>query len=250
MNADVGSNDQARAEAEWMADAIRLAFFPAGPREWPHGLLEKLLGQPAELEQTSKRGALVTNLEALKRGAHQINAVSQPTRLDVHISVAQMPEETETIVRPANHFRELVELVATKGSEMGPFARLAVSASLIRPCSSKAEVYRLINQRFPCLNLDPETSDDLLLQMNRLLADDLGRINRIERWSYGLFERIDIPVMGVTPEVGNVAKRLEGVKLDLDFNTVIQQDRSFDAEASKRVVRLLIDAMYEKMKVE
>jgi hypothetical protein len=189
-------------------------------------------------------------LEALKLGSHQVNAVAQPTRLDVHVSVAQMPEETDTIVRPASQFREIIETAAAMGSEMGPFARLAVSASLIRPCSSKVDVYRVVNDRFPCLDLSPDTSDDLLLQMNRLLANELARINRIERWSYGVFERIDIPVMGVTPEVANVAKRLEGVKLDLDFNTVVRHEVSFDVDTSKRVVSLLINAIYEKMKAE
>jgi hypothetical protein len=64
MNAGSGSNDAAAAETEWMADAVRLSFFVAVPREWPSGLLKKLIGQPAELEQTSKRGLLVTKLEA------------------------------------------------------------------------------------------------------------------------------------------------------------------------------------------
>jgi hypothetical protein len=249
MNDVAGFNDQSPAETGWMADAVRLSFFVATPREWPHCMLENLLGQPADLEQTSKRGLLVTKLEAVKLGPHQVNAIAHPTRLDLHVSVAQMPEETDTIVRPVSQFRELIETAAAKGSKLAPFARLAVSASLIRPCRNKADVCRVINERFPCLDLGPEASDDLLIQMNRLLKGDPAPINRIERWSYGVFERIDIPVMGRTPGVGNVAQRLEGVKLDLDFNTVVGHEE-FDVGFSKRVLSFLIDTMYEKMRAE
>jgi hypothetical protein len=241
-----GSGSQGR---EWLGDAVRLSFFVADGRSWPSGLLERLVGQPAELEQTSKRGNAVTSLEALKLGGHQVNVVAQPLRLDVHVSVALLPDEQEANVRATAFFRDLIHEIAKNGSALAPFVRLAATASLIKPYATKTDVYRSLQNRFPCLALSPENSDDFVLQMNHFLRNDDVRINCVERWSHGIFERIDIPIMGMTTPV-RVAKRIEGVKLDLDFNTHPDEKLTFDVDRSKRIGARLVDAMYDKIKTE
>jgi hypothetical protein len=251
MNDAPATRDGNRAGGEWMSDTMRVTFFVPAPREWPEALLEKLVGHPADLLQTSKRVGLPTKLEAVKLGSHQVNAVAGPVRLDVHVSVVATPEEADTIVRSASQFRDLLTKIADNASGFAPFGRLGVGASLIRPCGNKADVYRNIQARFPCLELDHTNSDDFLLQLNRYIDDPQeGRINRIERWSYGLFERFEFPVMGRVPEFGKVGQRLEGVKMDLDFNTAANGSEIFDADASKRVVACLIDAIFTKMQAE
>jgi hypothetical protein len=185
-------------------------------------------------------------LEAVKVGAYQVNAIAQPNRLDVHVSVAPQPDE-QTIVYPASQFRELISTAALNGCELAPFNRLGTSASLIKPRDSKVAAYAIIKGRFPCLDLDPASSDDFVLQMNPFVQEQAVRINCIERWSYGVFERIDIPAFGTPPQAGKIAARLEGVKLDLDFNTSIQ---IFEAQAARQMMEHLIDAMYKKIKDE
>jgi hypothetical protein len=250
MNAGSG-RDAVGVRHDWMADSFRVTFFVSRQDAWPKDLLNTLVNQPAELEQTSKRGAMVTTLEATKVGAFQVNVVAQPARLDVNVSVAPIPEDPDVVVKPTHEFKEILETIAAGSINLSPFVRLAVAASLFRPCPSKPDVYRLVQARFPCLGIDPENSDDLVIQMNHPQNSGVTRINRIERWSYGLFERIDIPVLvAAGPEAGQVGRRLEGVKLDLDYNTAVQADRTFDATASQEIFKRLINSIYEKIQAE
>lgn len=250
MDGESGAQERASEKGRWLADTVRLSLFVGEGHVWPASLMGRLIGQSAEIEQTSKRGGMTTVLEAVRLGRHQINVIAQPVRLDMHVTVAQEPEDSDDVVRPVEDFRDLLTAAAGNASALAPFVRLGTSAGLIRPCVGKVEVYKAINERFPCLGIDPENADDLLVQMNHVLDDTGRRINRIERWSFGCFERIDIPVMGVTSQVALSTKRVEGVKLDLDFNTAADADVSFNAEDAKSIVQSLVDAMYVKIEAE
>lgn len=251
MNGVQGGMANTGEKGAWAADSMRLTLFFPTPRELKEPLLETLIGQPAEMEQTSKRPGLPNKLESGRTGHFQVNAVAQGNRLDIHISVGPTPEDAETVVRDAAAFREILTLLATNASGFAPVARIAVGASLLRKCESKVHAYGQMHHRFPCLDIDAANSDDFMFQINRSAEHPQdGRTNHIERWSYGVFERIDIPIMSGPPEVSVGRKRIEGVKLDLDFNTAVDAVRTFDAEATKRVASDLVESIYEKMKSE
>jgi hypothetical protein len=251
MNGATDTDGAAPASDAWMADSMRLTFFPPEPNVWPESMLEKLIGQTAEVTQTSKRGPVETRLEAGKFKGFQINAVAVPARLDIHIAVFATPEAPDAIVRPADDFMSVLVTIGENASAFAPFGRVGIGASLMRMCNNKTDVYKSINTRFPCLELDETSSDDFSLQMNRVLDDEEhGRINRIERWSYGLYERFDIPVMGGVLEFGRGGQRLEGVKMDLDFNTAPVPNKIFDEKAAASVVTRLSQAIFQKMKDE
>lgn len=248
MSDAVSPNAQSPSLDGWYADSARFSLFVGDGRSWPDSLLAEFFGQSLEFEQTSKRGASVTKLEAVRIGDYQINSVAQTGRLDINISVVQTPQEPDRIVLPIDSFRDLLTTLALKSSKLTPFTRVGVGASLIKACGNKTEVYKALQAKFPCLGIDPEQSDDFMLQLNRLLATEAAKINRIERWSYGKFERIDIPIMGLTPDIVRVASRVEGMKLDLDFNT-IPSATTFDAGTSHHLMETLISAIYDKVKV-
>lgn len=243
---DVVSNTDVHPDrrAGWEADTVRLSLF--ADSEWPPSLMDILMDRPAEVEQTSKRGSLLTRLETLTIDRWQVNIVAQPGRLDVHMLVAQFAGETD-VVKPAAEFRELWELAGRNAGELAPFSRVGVGASLIQRRADKAATYSAINSRFPCLGIDPDNSDDFTMQVNRLSGEAEGRVNRIERWSYGLFERVDLSLLGGMATVGPPTARLEGVRLDLDYNTAIGTGTAFDKERTKEITLTLIKAVYEKL---
>lgn len=251
MNEVQRGKANAGGEGAWAADSMRLTLFFPTPRDWKESLFETLVGQPAEMEQTSKRPGLPNKLESGRAGHFQVNAVAQANRLDVHISVGPTPEDAETVVRDAEAFRDILSLLATNAGSYAPITRIGVGASLLRKCESKAHAYGQMHDRFPCLLIDAANSDDFMFQINRSTEDaQEGRINNIERWSYGVFERINIPIMSGPPEVTVGTSKIEGVKLDLDFNTAVDPVRTFDAETTKRVTGRLVESIYEKMEHE
>lgn len=250
MIPDVSPTSNINAPADqWFADSMRVSLFVSHEPTWPAALLTYFLGIEADTEQTSRVGNVSTKLEAARVNDYQINAVTHASRLDIHVSVAQKAGETDDTVRPAVSFRPLLDKIALTTSELGAFARLAVGASLIKKCGDKTEVYDLISKKFPCLALDPENSDDFVLQMNHFIADEAARINRIERWAYGVFDRIDIPLMGAAQGMGLMTNRFEGMKLDLDFNTALPALGDLKGATAKRVMQRLIETMFEKIEV-
>lgn len=236
--------------AGWLSDTMRLSLFSA-PQGWelPGGsLTEALLGLPPEMEQTSRRGATETRLEATKIPGFQVNVVLQGGRIDIHVLTDEMVDVSPSIVKPANEFRPILEGIIGKVDGLTTsFSRVAVGASLIKPCVGSAEVYSFLSNRFPCLEIDPGATDDFLYQVNPYAFADEVRFNRLERWSHGIFERIDIPVVGGGLDGGRVQDRLEGVKLDLDYNTGADPQLSFNASQASALLANLASSMFERM---
>ncbi len=231
----------------WDADSFRISLFAPPTHAWPtNGFLSDIFGRPLELEQNSKRGNFETRLQAIKHGDFQINAFSQAGRMDINLIVAQAPEHSDRAVVAVEEFREPLLMVAAKLPCFGPFDRIGVGASLIKVCSSKLDVYRSLADRFPCLGLNPEISDDFMLQMNPVAVDEVGKLNLLERWSYGRFERIDIPVMGQMTDLARVVSQLEGMKLDLDYNTRVPAALPLDETRTERVLGKLVDEIFVK----
>lgn len=239
-----------RDTAGWLSDTMRLTLFD-GPQGWElpgSSWTEALLGFPPEMEQASRRGATETRLEASKIVGFQVNVVLQGNRIDIHVLTDEIVDISPTIVKPANEFRPILEGIIEKVSGFATqLSRVAVGASLIKPFNGSAEVYGSLNSRFPCLRIDPGATDDFLYQVNPYVFEDQVRLNRLERWSHGVFERIDIPVVGGGLEGARVQERLEGVKLDLDYNTTADPKLIFEPPQASVLLAKLTSSMFDRM---
>ncbi|MFV3073155.1 hypothetical protein [Niveispirillum fermenti] len=236
--------------ASWLSDTMRITLFGEPQRwEFPNGsLTEILFGSPPEMEQTSRRGATETRLEATKHEGFQINIVRQGGRIDIHVLTDEVFDDSSSMIRPINDFAPVINRITKEINKISTsFSRVGAGASLIQPQSDTVEVYKILKQRFPCLLVDTDNCDDFLYQINPYTIDEDIRLNHLERWSHGVFERIDIPVMGGGFEGGSIQSRLVGVKLDLDYNTGVDLRLNLDANRASSLLEKLVVSMFERM---
>jgi hypothetical protein len=211
----------------WFSQVLRFTAFPTpdaqlGDVTW---WLELTGGQPETRTSQPRRGALQEE-GSLQRGVLTLKI--EPLRIDW-----LMGQSTETIIQEDTlpvlgrftdtlpEFTHLMRRWLALPS-IPPMSRLALGAILLQPVDTREEGYRRLRSYLNAVQVDPESSSDLLYQINRARPSrteipDL-RINRLSKWSVALTIR-----RAITAGLGGVsiatAEEIRACRLELDVNT-------------------------------
>jgi hypothetical protein len=105
-----------------------------------------------------------------------------------------------------------------------PITRLAFGTVVLQEVQDRIAGYKLINDYLPAVDVDAEGSTEFSYSINRpRTANDLAgiKINRLSRWSVGLFQPISFTmIVGQAPVASSVTgEPAHALRLELDINT-------------------------------
>lgn len=207
----------------WLTLVARLSVFPTAPWDAPSDLWERVAGVPPETSQDQPRQRLRLQTGSWRDGVLQVTAspvsvvwVAAPSpnseglpNLD-HWSVESVLPDFLSITRP------WLTAVNFEVKRVG----FGLHALLL--AEDRISAYKLLQGLVPSIKIEPETTSDLLYQINRpvpsrSLFGDV-RLNRLMKWSAPFFGSAQFQATASFVQATPVSGR-HYAGLDNDVNT-------------------------------
>jgi len=207
----------------WQALVTRLSVFPTSPWQAPSDLWQEVVGTPPEASQDQPRQRVRAQTGPWRDGALQL--LVSPVNV---VWVAVPLPNREGLPNLANWNVE--NAVADFVDVTRPWLtsvnfgvmRLGFGLQALLPAEDKISAYKRLQGLVPSVKIEPETTTDLLYQINRpVLSRTLVgsiRLNRLMKWSaifFGITQVQTTPTsVRATPLGGS-----HYASLDIDVNT-------------------------------
>lgn len=231
---------------DWQAETLRVTVFPSPsatisqPTWW-----SDLTGETPENQTTRPREGVF--IEQGSWGGRKLSLGMNPTRIDWVFGGIEDDSPLGAFRDSLNAFQELMlRWLPT----CPPINRLAFGVIVRAPVENREAGYRQIATYLPHIQLDPVNSSDFLYQINRPRNSASGvnglRINRLSKWSVGMFTVIPMN-FALSPSRVEVysAPQTFSCRVELDINT----SQEFPGELSQallpQILKELIDLGHE-----
>ncbi len=235
----------------WLVESLRWTTFLSPSAGIEEDWWSRVTGTPSEAKISRPRLAGYQE-QGLFDGKLLLLTVL-PKRVDWQLSLAVRPEETlpdfpsiGAIAATVPPFLQLIR----RWLEIAPHVeRLAFGGVLLLPVDDPKMGYRKLSETFlRTLPIDVEGSSDFFYQINRPRVSRTAitglRVNRLSKWSVGLYQRL---MIGLTVGAGeSTAEKAEGAqlyacRLELDISTAPE----FPSELPREQLHSLSDELVE-----
>lgn len=229
------------ALSDWQTETLRLTAFPSpsatiGQPTW----WSDLTGETPENRTTRPREGVF--VEQGNWGGRKLSLGMNPTRIDWVFGGIEDDSPLSVFSDSLSAFQELMLRWLP---QCPPINRLAFGAVVSAPVENREAGYRQIAAYLPHIQLDPVNSSDFLYQINRSRNSTSGvtslRINRLSKWSVGMFSVIPMN-FALQPSRVEVysARQSFACRAELDINTSQEFSSELPQELLPQILKELM----------
>ena len=217
-----------RAELrEWRAETLRLSTFHAlgvlaelpQARDW----WREVTGAETENRSENRKNGSLTDAGPWGDGSLVLQVLTSENRVNWFFGDTPSPDNPISEASLVDRVHQFVDPMARWLDTCPPATRIAFGAVVVLPVADRITGYNRVSDY---LNFDIDGTDaaDFMFQINRVRRSAVApeiQINRLARWSVGVFLRfaLSLSAQGSMIEQAATGAGTSFVRLELDINT-------------------------------